>query len=316
MSATHDYEVAIVGGGSAGLSAAVALARSQRAVVVVDAGEPRNAPAAGAHNLLGREGVNPMELLELGRREATQYGAEVRHSRATAAHRTATGFELDLADNTSLTARRLLLATGLVDELPDVPGVREFWGRSVLHCPYCHGWEVRGKRIAILGTGPAAMHQTLLFRQLSENVTLFEHRMPKPTAEERSQLAALGVRVVPGVVASIRSSSGVLTGVALDDGTEFAADAVVVAPRFSARAELYLQLGGKLTEHPNGAFIATEPPGRTQLEGVWAAGNVTDLSAMVTMASAAGLAAGAGINAELVLEDATTAQALHHANEA
>src|SRR5688500_4772703 len=143
MNPTHD--VVIIGGGAAGLSAAVALARSLRSVVVIDAGEPRNAPADGAHNLLGQEGIPPLELLEKGRREAEGYGAECRRDRAVGARRSPIGFEVDLAGGETVQARRMLLATGLVDVLPEVPGVSEFWGKSVLHCPYCHGWEVRGR---------------------------------------------------------------------------------------------------------------------------------------------------------------------------
>ena len=191
MSTSLTHDVAIVGGGAAGLSAAVALARSLRSVVVVDAGEPRNAPAAGAHNVLAREGVSPLELLAAGRGEAEHYGAEICHDRAVAARRRDDVFELDLASGGTVRARRLLLATGLIDELPDVPGVREFWGTSVLHCPYCHGWEVRGQRIGVLGTSPFSVHQTLLFRQLSADVTLFSHTMPDPGEEAWDQLAAL-----------------------------------------------------------------------------------------------------------------------------
>lgn len=307
MSPEPTHDVVVVGGGAAGLSAAVALARSRRSVVVVDAGEPRNAPAAGAHNLLGREGIPPLELLAAGRREAEQYGARIVADRAVTARAEADGFTLGLAGGGVLRARRLLLATGLVDELPDVPGVAELWGRSVLHCPYCHGWEVRGRRIGVLGAVPMSIHQTLLFRQLSEDVTLFPHRMPDPGAEAWDQLDALGVRVVEGPVRRLRLEEGALRAVVLDDGREVPVDAVVVAPRFVARAELYEQLGGTLTDHPAGTLIATGPMGATEVPGVWAAGNAGDLSAMVSSAAGAGLGAAAAINADLVAEDAAAA---------
>lgn len=301
---THD--VAIIGGGAAGLSAAVALARSRRSVVVVDAGEPRNAPAADAHNVLAREGIPPLQLLADGRREAEGYGAEIRHDSALAARRHGDALEVDLEEGGTIRARRLLLATGLVDELPEVPGVRDFWGRTVLHCAYCHGWEVRGKRIGVLGTTPLSVHQALLFRQLSDDVTLFVHTMPDPGEEACEQLAALDVRVVSGVVQRLRGEDGV-RAVVLEDGQELLVDAVTVAPRFVARADLYEQLGGTLTDHPHGAFIGTEPMGRTEIPGVWAAGNASDLSAMVAVAAGAGVMAGAAINADLVAEDAAAA---------
>ena len=302
---THD--VAIIGGGAAGLSAAVALARSLRSVMVVDAGEPRNAHAAGAHNVLGQEGVSPLELLAAGRREAEHYRADIRHDSAVAARRNDDRFEVDLAGGETVRARRLLLATGLIDELPDVPGVRELWGKSVLHCPYCHGWEVRGQRIGVLGTSERSVHQTLLFRQLSDDVTLFLHQAPDPNVEAWDQLVALDVQVERGVVDQLRAENDVLRAAVLDDGPEVLVDALVVAPRFIARADLYEQLGGALTEHPMGAFIATEPMGRTEIPGVWAAGNASDLAAMVAVASGAGVATAAAINVDLVAEDAGAA---------
>ncbi len=301
------YDVAVVGGGAAGLSAAVTLARSLRSVVVVDAGEPRNAPAAGAHNLLGREGIAPLELLATGRREAEAYGAEIRSGRAVAVRRTETGFELDLADGGSLRARRLLLATGLVDELPDVPGVRELWGRDVLHCPFCHGWEVRGRRIGVLGTGPMTAHQALLFRQLSDDVTVFLHSAPELEDEAAEQLDALGVPVVRGPVERLAVEGDRLTAVVLADGRSFPVDAVTVAPRFVSRSDLWSQLGGTLTENPMGAFIESGLGGRTDIPGVFVAGNAGDLSAMVGASAAQGVVAGAGVNMDLIAEDAQAA---------
>jgi thioredoxin reductase len=300
-------DVAVVGGGAAGLSAAVTLARSLREVVVIDAGEPRNAPADGAHNLLAREGIPPLDLLAAGRREAEGYGARIRPGRAVAVRRTGAAFELDLEDGGSVTARRLLLATGLADQLPDVPGVRELWGRDVLHCPYCHGFEVRGRRIGVLGTGPMTVHQALLFQQLSDDVTVFLHTAPEPEAEEAEQLAALGVRIVRGRVQRLDVAGDRLRAVVLEDGRDCPVDAVAVAPRFVARADLYEQLGGEVTEHPLGTHIGTGLQGRTDVPGVWAAGNAGNLSAMVGMAAAEGVAAAAAINMDLVAEEARAA---------
>ncbi|MCB7135015.1 NAD(P)/FAD-dependent oxidoreductase [Cellulosimicrobium marinum] len=308
MTTTTPYDVAIVGGGPAGLSAAVTLARSLRSVVVLDAGEPRNAPAEGAHNLLGREGVAPRDLLATGRQEAAAYGAEVRAARVVGARRDGDGFVLDVASGTPVRARRVVLATGLVDELPDVPGVRDLWGTDVLHCPYCHGYEVRGRRIGVLATGPAALHQVLLMRQLSDDVTLFLHTAPEPDDAAWEQLAALGVRVVEGRVARLDVADGRLRGVVLDDGTTIAVGALAVAPRFVARGELFEQLGGTVEDHPmGGRFVPADPRGATSVPGVWAAGNTSDLTAMVGASAAAGVMAGGGVNADLAAEDAARA---------
>ncbi|MVA75769.1 FAD-binding protein [Auraticoccus sp. F435] len=306
MDTTHD--VVIVGGGPAGLSAAVALARSLRRTVVVDAGEARNAPAAHAHNLLGREAVPPLELLAEGRREAERYGAEVVHDRAVAAGRDGDVLTVRLAGGRELRARRLVLATGLVDGLPELPGVREHWGSDVLHCPYCHGYEFRDRRLLVLGRDERSVHQALLFRQVSPDVTLLRHTMPEIDEDELEMLAARDVEVVDGAVARLRTEDGRLAGVELEDGRVLPADGVVVAPTFSARTELFEQLGGVATPHPMGGTFIHSEGGRTDVPGVWAVGNASNLSAMVASSSAEGLLAGAMINAELVEEDVRAAR--------
>jgi len=179
----------------------------------------------------------------------------------------------------------------------------------VLHCPYCHGWEVRDKRIGILATGPAAVHQALLFQQLSPHVTLLQHTGPAPDAGQREQLAALGVTVAEGEVERIEAGPGGLTGVRLAGHGHLALDAVVVAPRLEARAELLEPLGLKtaevlIGEHPVGNRIEADRTGATAVPGVWVAGNLTDPQAQVVAAAAAGLMAGAAINLDLILEDA------------
>ena len=304
------YDVVVVGGGPAGLAGAVALGRSLRTVLVADGGQPRNAVSPGAHNVLGHEGIAPQQLLKAGRQEAASYGVELHDGEVLGARRDAGTFVLDLGDGVPVRARRLLLATGLVDELPEIPGIGQAWGRTVLHCPYCHGWEVRGQRIGVLGTGPRAVHQTLLFRQLSPDVTLFRHTMPELSDEEWEQLAALGVQVVDGTVERVRTEGDQVRAAVLAGGREVPVDALAVAPGFTARAGLYEQLGGVVATHEaGGTYVRTEAAGRTEVPGVWAAGNVADPGAVVVAATAAGLWAGGAINADLVLEDARTAVA-------
>jgi thioredoxin reductase len=306
-----DYEVVVVGGGAAGLSGALMLARSKRSVVVIDAGQPRNAPADGVHGLLGHDGVPPGELLERGRAEVRRYGGEGVAGEVTAAAPDGDGFVVTLAGGRTVRARRLLVTTGLVDELPEVPGVRERWGRDVIHCPYCHGWEVRDTAIGVLGSpGPMSMHQTLLFRQLSDDVTYFTHDAP-PSEDEREQLDARGIRVVDGEVAGLEVVDDRLTGVRLRDGGLVPVDAVVVAPRMVARAGMLVGLGLEPVEHPSGRgeHIPADPLGRTEVPGVWVAGNVTDVSAQVGASAAAGAMAAAQINAELVMDETRRAVA-------
>ncbi|HEU5470092.1 MAG TPA: NAD(P)/FAD-dependent oxidoreductase [Actinophytocola sp.] len=306
----QDYDVVVIGGGAAGLSGALMLARSRRSVLVIDAADPRNAPAGAVHGLLGRDGTPPAELLARGRAEVRSYGGQLATGEVRTVDRAAGRFAVTLADDRTVLARRLLVATGLTDRLPDIPGLRERWGRDVVHCPYCHGWEVRDQPIGVLATGPMAMHQTLLFRQLSADVVYFSHTRP-PTPDEAEQLAARGIRVVDGEVAAVDVAGDRITGVRLRDGTVVARGVLVVATRMTARTGPLAALGLRAEEHPSGMgeHIPADATGRTGVPGVWVAGNVTDLSAQVGTAAAAGATAAAQINADLVAEEAQQAVA-------
>ncbi|MFJ9620310.1 NAD(P)/FAD-dependent oxidoreductase [Streptomyces sp. NPDC101181] len=310
------YDVVIVGGGAAGLSGALTLARARRSVLVIDAGEPRNAPASHVHNYLGRESTPPGELLAIGRGEAAGYGAEIVAGRVVSAERLPEdrGFRVATDDGGTVEARRLLVTTGLVDELPPVPGLAERWGREVLHCPYCHGREVADRPVGVLSTGPLAVHQALMWRQWSDDVTLFLHTGPEPTEEEYEQLAARGVAVVDGAVAGLEISDDRFTGVRLESGRVVPREALVVQARFTARSAVLESLGlepevREMGGAVVGSSVATDPGGATEVPGVWAAGNVTDLTEQVIGAAAAGLRAAGAINGDLIAEDTRMAVA-------
>ncbi|MEU4782190.1 NAD(P)/FAD-dependent oxidoreductase [Micromonospora sp. NPDC023633] len=307
------YDVVVIGGGAAGLSGALTLARARRSVVVIDAGAPRNAPAEGVHGLLAREGIRPAELLDRGRAEVRGYGGRVVTGEVGAVDRDGGGFAVTLGDGRTVRARRLLVAAGLVDELPAVPGLRERWGRDVLHCPYCHGWEVRDRAIGVLASGPMSVHQALLFRQLSADVTYFCHTMPPLTDEQAEQLAARGIRVVHGEVASLEVVEDRLVGVRLGDGTVVGREALAVSSRMVARAGFLAALGLRPVEHPAGIgeHVPADATGRTDVPGVWVAGNVTDPAAQVGAAAAAGVVVAAQINADLVAEETRLAVAAY-----
>jgi thioredoxin reductase len=196
------------------------------------------------------------------------------------------------------------VTSGLVDELPDIPGLRERWGRDVVHCPYCHGWEVRDQAIGVLASGPRSVHQALLFRQLSDDVIYFRRGTVLSDAEA-AQLAARGIRIVDGEVSALAIADDRLAGVRLADGSVIPRQAVAVGARMTARAGFLADLGLKPSEHPSGmgSHIPADPAGHTEVPGVWAAGNVTDLSAQVGASAAAGALAGAVINADLVEEE-------------
>ncbi|MFE7853073.1 NAD(P)/FAD-dependent oxidoreductase [Streptomyces sp. NPDC057403] len=299
---TEQYEVIVVGGGAAGLSAALVLGRARRRTLVVDAGEPRNAPAAHMHGYLTRDGMPPAEFLAAGREEIARYGVDLVRDRAVDV---APGFAVSLASGRTVRGRRLVVATGLKDEPPAVPGVAERFGRDVLHCPYCHGWEVRDRAFGVLATTPMSVHQALMVSQWSRDVTFFLHTVEERelTDDDLRRLAAAGVKVVPGEVAELVVEDDRLTGVRLADGTTYAREVVFVAPRAVPRTDLLQRLGAELRETPFGAYPVVDETGLTTVPGVWAAGNAMGFAEQVVNAAAGGYRAGATINGELLMSD-------------
>lgn len=303
MTETKRYDVVILGGGVAGLSGALMLGRARRSVLVVDGGEPRNAPAEHMHGFLGHDGASPLELLKTGRDEVAAYGVEIVTGQAIEASKEDGGFVVVLDTGLRVRARRLLAATGIIDELPDIAGLAQRWGRDVVHCPYCHGWEFRDEAVGVLATGPMSTHQALLFSQLTDHVVHLNHTGPGLTDEEAARFAARGITVVDGEVVSVEVDDDRITGVRLRGGEVIPLRALVVAPRSRPRADMLAPLGLLPVAQPNGEHIPADPTGRTDVPGVWVAGNLTSLFANVVMSAASGATAGAGINADLIDKD-------------
>ncbi|MCX4809357.1 NAD(P)/FAD-dependent oxidoreductase [Streptomyces sp. NBC_01239] len=306
MTETHTgtYDVVVIGGGAAGLSAALVLGRSRRRTLVVDAGEPRNTPAAHMQGYLTRDGMSPAEFLALGREEIARYGVDLVRDRAVDVTQ-GDDFAVALAGGETVHARRIVVATGLKDELPDVSGVAERFGRDVIHCPYCHGWEVRDQAFGVLATTPLSVHQALIVSQWSKDVTLFLHTVAESelTDDDLRRLAAAGVAVVPGEVAEMVVEGDRLTGVRLTDGTTHPREAVFVAPRAIPQTGLLQKLGAELQETPFGAYPVVDPTGLTTVPGVWAVGNAMGFAEQVVNAASAGYRAGATINGDLLMAD-------------
>ncbi len=302
----HNYDVVIVGGGAAGLSAALVLGRARRSVAVIDAGAPRNAPAAHMQGFLSRDGMPPLELLAAGRDEVAGYGVEILNDTVTQIE---PGFVVGLASGVAISARRLLMPTGVTDDLPAIAGVRERWGRDLLHCPYCHGWEVRDQPLGVLGTHPGAVMHAQLVRQWSDDVVFFTHTTVV-SAQERTQLDARGIRVVDGEVVGLVVEADRLTGVALADGSVVARTAVFIRPRNVPHpGGLLAGLGVDINAE---GFVVVDRDGRTSTPGVWAAGNVVAPRASVIAAAGAAATAAMAINADLVQEDIQ--RCAHHGN--
>jgi thioredoxin reductase len=294
-----EFDVVVVGGGAAGLNAALVLVRARRRVAVVDAGEPRNAPAAHMQGFLSRDGMPPAQLLEAGRAEVTGYGGEIVADRVTGIDH---GFAVHLAGGRTLRTRRVLMTTGLRDELPDVPGLRERWASDVLHCPYCHGYEVRDRPVGVLGT----LHLGLMLPQWSADVVFFPHRT-ELSADDREQLLARGVHIADGEVTGLAVEGDALRGVELAGGQVVPREVLFVGPQFVPCDDLLTGLGCATED----GRVRTDPTGRTSVPGVWAAGNVVDPRAQVVTAAGMGSAAAIALNADLVQEDVQRAVAEH-----
>ncbi|MFF3377331.1 NAD(P)/FAD-dependent oxidoreductase [Streptomyces sp. NPDC002680] len=299
---SESYEVVVIGGGAAGLSAALILGRARVRTLVIDAGEPRNAPAAHMQGYLTRDGMAPAEFLAVGRAEVAGYGVELVEDRVVGVAK-GEDFTVTLASgDRTVRARRLVVATGLRDELPAVPGVAERFGRDVLHCPFCHGWEVRDRAFGVLASTPASVHQALLVARWSKDVTLFLHtvREEELTEEDRRRLDGAGVTVVPGEVESLATDADRLSGVRLTNGTTYARETVFVAPRPVPRNVLFESLGAELTETPFGVYPKVDATGLTTVPGVWAAGNAIGFGEQVIHAASGGYRAATAIVADLV----------------
>ncbi len=297
----NEYDVVIVGGGAAGLSAALVLTRARRKVLVIDSGTPRNAPAKHMHGFLSRDGLPPAELLSLGRAEVESYGGEIMGGVVTELVPAGNfGFWVLLSDGRRISTRRLLVATGLRDQLPAIPGLAERWARDVLHCPYCHGYEVRDHQLGVLGGGsPETVRYAQIIRQWAKDVVLFA---PAGflTPLHRSELVARAIGVVEGGITRILTEDHHLRGVEIDDGRTVLRDVLFVPPRFVPNNGLLIGLGCETDET---GWPVKDGTGQTTVQGVWIAGNVANPRAQVITAAGEGSSAAIAINADLVDQD-------------
>ncbi|MET0692711.1 MAG: NAD(P)/FAD-dependent oxidoreductase [Propionibacteriaceae bacterium] len=305
----ESWEVVIVGGGAAGLSAALILARARRRVLVLDAGAPRNRFAPHLHGVLSRDGYSPLQLVEDGRREVRAADGVVRTAQVVTARRVSDGFDLETDDGQHLHAGRLIVATGIRDELPAVEGLAEQWGRGVVACPYCDGYEARGSTIGVLAGSPMSLHVAQMLRAYSADLTVFTQLIEPVEESELRSLEARGIRVDDRPVRRVVSDGDVLTGLELVDGTVVTLDVVFASGRMVLLDDLLRQLGAAQTDTPWGPWTASDPTGKTDIEGLWVAGNSANPGALVPIAAASGVTAAVTINAELVADDVRLALA-------
>ena len=296
------YDVIVIGGSFAGLSAALQLARARRRVLVLDSGEPRNRFAQFAHGLFGHDGEPPSVLLAKAREQLLSYGTvSFKEGLATNAARTGEEFSVTVDGSGVHTASRLILANGVRDELAPIPGMQERWGISVLHCFYCHGYEVAGQRLGVLATSDRALQTAILLPDWSEHVTLFTNGSLSLNPDQLAELQTRGVSVETEPVVALVGEPPALSGLRLDDGRIIPVDAVFTNPRTRIASSIAEQLGCEFDEGPSGAFIRTGADKQTTVWGVYAAGDAARPGHNASWAAADGVTAGISAHQSLSL---------------
>jgi thioredoxin reductase len=284
----------IIGASFAGLSAAMQLARARKRVLVIDAGKPRNRFAKASHGFLGQDGVAPLDIMREGARQLSAYpNVEFVHGEAVQAEGEAGAFTVRLADGTERRAGRLVLATGVRDELPAIPGLQERWGKTVLHCPFCHGYEVAGQPLGVLANHATSAHQGVLIPDWGPT-TYFTQGRFEPDADQLAHMRSRGVTIERTPVVAVLGDAPALTGVRLADGRTIAVGALFTAPQIHMASPLAEQLGCAVEQGPLGPYVRVGDRKQTSVVGVFAAGDVASPMYNATMASAAGVMAGVG----------------------
>jgi thioredoxin reductase len=294
------YDAIIIGGSFAGLSAATYVARGRRSVCTIDTGSPRNRFATHSHGFLAHDGSSPASVLAIARSQVAKYpSATFIEGKAIRAKREREGFSVTLETGDVLESARLVLAFGISDELPAIPGLAERWGKSVLHCPYCHGFEFSGRRLGVLSVSPMSVHQAMLIAEWGPT-TLYLNGAAEPEGEVLDQLTKRRVAVEPAAVRALHGDGDALTSIELVGGRTCAVDALYLGPRTRLNSDVARQLGCELEEGAYGPVIRTDAQKMTTVPGVYAAGDITRSAHNVTWASADGVTAGLSLHRSLV----------------
>lgn len=298
------WDVLIVGAGSAGLTAALVLGRSRKKVLVCDTGRPRNAPATEAHGVLSRDGTPPSEILRIGREQLVPYPSVVlkQHAIVEILRSDPDGdypFSARLDDGSRVLARKILLAMGVKDELPNLPGVEELWGKSLFHCPYCHAWEVRDEPLAVLGNGPMAFHLSLLLTGWTSDLVVCTNGQASFSSEERAKLEESGIAIDEKVISELDRTGERLRAIRFADGSELPRHGIFMPTRAVPEPALVRKLGCALTE---AGYIQADEFGQTSVPSVFAAGDIVGMPHSVAIAMGRATMAAFKLNADLTNE--------------
>jgi len=290
----------IIGGGFAGLSAAYILARARRHVTIIDSGTPRNRFAAHSHGVLALDGKSGLEILADARAQLAAYPTVTFiEGEALSAEGTIDDFRVHVAGHDSIATRRLLLASGMEDRLPAIPGLKERWGKTVLHCPYCHGYEIGGGPLGVLATHPMSAHQAAVVADWGD-VTLFTNGTPEPDEAAFALLERRKVSLQAGLVSAIETGTGELLRVCLENGRSVEVKALFVGPDLHMRGTIAQTFGCALEETAAGKILATDAVKATSIAGVYAAGDIARAFGNITLVSADGVMAGLGLHQSLM----------------
>ena len=293
------FDALVVGGGAAGLSAALALGRATRHVLLATDGPTRNAPSHAAHNVFTRDGTPPADLIRVGLGQLAPYDVTVRNERVSDAERTADGFVVTFASGDRIRTRGLVLAIGVRDVLPETPGFRELWGTGVFHCPYCHGWEVAGRPLALYGQGEKALHLSRLIRGWSRDLVLFTDGPSELSDEDRNRIEQNGIVVREERVERLLGSHD-LDGVVLEGGEVVARAGLFLSPKQELRSDLPHRLGCAITADGR---VEADSVGRTAVPKLFVAGDAGPNPQSVSVAASSGMLAGVFLNHELLADE-------------
>jgi thioredoxin reductase len=290
------YDVIVIGGGPAGLSAALMLGRCRRKVIVFDKGTPRNARSHGMHGFLTRHGVLPADFLTMGRNELGQYGVEMKFEGVSSAEAIEEGFEVTLDSGEKLRSRKLLVATGVRDIVPPLRNIDDFYGTSVFHCPYCDGWEVHGKRIAAYGKGNKGIGLALTLQTWSDDIVLLTDGLWNLRAKDRQKLDKAGIRIYSSKISSLEGSNGHLEHIVLADGTRVECSAMFFSTGFEQQCNIVNDLECSMSSK---GVVKTDKQQHTNVKGLYVAGDASVDMHMVVVAAAEGVKAAVAINKEM-----------------